>query len=119
MTQKKHINEKIERIHAFGQTNIQRGFETVKTLLNSDKLEKGVNAVLLLTDGEFVLNSETQAILNAFKAGNIPVYFIYLGKPLNKKEAKAFRKTYTDMGVILYDTNKIDLKEALLKIATE
>lgn len=117
--QKKHIHEKIERIHAFGQTNIQRGFETVKTLLASDKLEKGVNAVLLLTDGEFVLNSETQAILNEFKAGNIPVYFIYLGKPLNKKETKAFRKTYTDMGVILYDTNKIDLKEALLKIATE
>lgn len=117
--QKKHITEKIERIHAFGQTNIQRGFETVKTLLASDKLEKGVNAVLLLTDGEFLLNNETQTILNEFRNNSIPVYFIYLGKPLSKKEAKAFQKTYTDMGVILYDTNKIELKEALLKIATE
>lgn len=117
--QKKHINEKIARIHAFGQTNIQRGFETVKALLNNDKLEKGVNAVLLLTDGEFVLNGETQAVLNEFKAGNIPVYFIYLGKPLNKKEIKAFQKAYMDIGVVFYDTNKIDLKEVLLKIATE
>ncbi len=117
--QKKHINEKIERIHAFGQTNIQRGFETVKNLLNTNKLEKGVNAVLLLTDGEFVLNSETQAILNEFKAGNIPVYFIYLGKPLSKKETKAFQSVYSAMNIVLYDTNKIDLKEALLKIATE
>ena len=117
--QKKHINERIERIHAFGQTNIQRGFETVKTLLASDRLEKGVNAVLLLTDGEFVLNSETQAILNEFKAGNIPVYFVYLGKTLSKKETKTFQKAYMDIGVIFYDTNKIDLKEALLKIATE
>lgn len=117
--QKKHINERIERIHAFGQTNIQRGFETVKALLASYKLEKGVNAVLLLTDGEFVLSSETQAILNEFEAGNIPVYFIYLGNPLSKKETKAFQKAYMDIGVIFYDTNKIDLKEALLKIATE
>jgi Mg-chelatase subunit ChlD len=117
--QKKHINEKIERIHAFGQTNIQRGFETVKTLLASDRLEKGVNAVLLITDGEFTLSNETQAILNEFKNTGIPVYFIYLGKPLSKKETKAFQKAYTDMGVVLYDTNKIDLKEALLKIATE
>lgn len=117
--QKKHINEKIERIHAFGQTNIQRGFETVKTLLASDRLEKGVNAVLLLTDGEFALTPETQAILNKLKASRVPVYFIYLGKPLNKKNTKAFQKTYTEMGVVLYDTNKIDLKEVLLKIATE
>lgn len=117
--QKKHINEKIERIHAFGQTNIQRGFETVKTLLASDKLEKGVNAVLLLTDGEFVLSSETQTILNDFKNNKIPVYFIYLGKPLSKKETKTFQSVYSAMNVVLYDTNKIDLKEALLKIATE
>ncbi|WP_343634169.1 VWA domain-containing protein [Fluviicola sp.] len=117
--QKKHIHEKIEHIHAFGQTNIQRGFETVKSLLASDKLEKGVNAVLLLTDGEFLLNAETQALLNQLKSDSIAVYFIYLGKPLGKKQAKAFQKTYTDMGVVLYDTNKIDLKEALLKVATQ
>lgn len=117
--QKKHIHEKIERIHAFGQTNIQRGFETVKTLLASDKLEKGVNAVLLITDGEFALSNETQLILNDFKNNNTPVYFIYLGKPLSKKETKTFQSVYSEMNVVLYDTNKIDLKEALLKIATE
>lgn len=117
--QKKHIQEKIERIHAFGQTNIQHGFETVKGLLASDKLEQGVNAVLLLTDGEFILNSETQALLNGLQSNGITVYFIYLGKPLNKKEAKTFQKRYADMGVIFYDTNKMDLKEALLKVATE
>jgi hypothetical protein len=117
--QKKHINEKIERIHAFGQTNIQRGFETVKAVLTSDKLEHGVNSVLLLTDGKFILNSETQTILDELKTSGITVYFIYLGEPLRKKEARTLEKVYTIMGFVFYDTNRLDLKEALLKIATE
>lgn len=117
--QKKHISEKIERIHAFGQTNIRSGFQTVKTLLASTKLESGVNSVLLLTDGEFPLSDETRMLLNELKADGIIIYFVYLGKPLGRKTSKAFEKTYADLGVILYDTNKMDLKEALLKIATE
>ena len=118
-SQKKHIAEKIERIHAFGQTNIQSGFEMVKSLLHSDKLEKGVNSVILITDGEFPLSDETKTLINELKANQIGICFVYLGEKMNKKDAKAFQKTYTDLGVILYDTNRIDLKEALLKIATE
>lgn len=117
--QKKHITEKIERIHAFGQTNIQRGFETVKTVLTSDKPEHGVNSVLLLTDGKFILNSETQTILDELKTQGITVYFIYLGEPLRKKETRTLQKVYAIMGFVFYDTNHLDLKEVLLKIATE
>lgn len=117
--QKKHILEKIDHIHAFGQTNIQSGFETVKTLLSSSKLQKGVNSVLLLTDGEFQLKEETLAIINQLKANEIGICFVYLGEPLKKKTTKALEKKYSDLGVIFYDTNRIDLKEALLKIATE
>lgn len=117
--QKKHIEEKIEHIHAFGQTNIQRGFETVKELLISDKLEKGVNSILLLTDGEFPLSDETKTLISDLKANEIGICFVYLGKPLSKKNAKSMEKTYSELGVLFYDTNRIDLKEALLKIATE
>lgn len=117
--QKKHIEEKIAHIHAFGQTNIHSGFETVKTLLSSNKLEKGVNCVVLLTDGEFPMNNEAQTIIKDLKANNIGICFVYLGKPLSKKLAKSMEKTYADLGVIFYDTNRIDLKETLLKIATE
>ena len=118
-SQKKHIAEKIERIHAFGQTNIQSGFETVKSLLSTDKLEKGVNSVILITDGEFPLNAETKALIHELKANEIGICFVYLGEKLSKKESKAFQTTYGDLGVLLYDTNRIDLEEALLKIATE
>lgn len=117
--QKKHIEEKIERIHAFGQTNIQNGFETVKTLLTSDKLENGVNSVLLLTDGEFPLSEETKSVIKDLKANEIGICFVYLGKALSKKNAKSMMCTYTELGINFYDTNTIDLKEALLKIATE
>jgi len=117
--QKKHIEEKIERIHAFGQTNIQSGFETVKTLLASNKLVKGVNSVLLLTDGEFPLSEETKSIIRELKANEIGIYFVYLGKALNKKNTKSMERVYSELGIRFYDTNRIDLKEALLKIATE
>ncbi len=117
--QKKHIREKIDHIRAFGQTNITSGLETVKELLESDKLENGVNAVLLLTDGEFLLSNESQLVLNELKNKGITVYYVYLGKPMGKKWAKAFQKTFFNLGVVVYDTNRIDLKEVLLKIATE
>jgi hypothetical protein len=117
--QKKYIQEKINHIHAFGQTNIHNGFETVKALLTSYKLEKGVNSVLLLTDGEFQLKEETLAIIKQLKVSGIQIYFVYLGKPLKKKTAKSVKKTVEDLGVIFYDTNRIDLKEVLLRIATE
>jgi hypothetical protein len=116
---KKHIEEKIEHIHAFGQTNIQSGFETVKTLLASNKLEKGVNSVLLLTDGEFPLSEETKSIIRELKASEIGICFVYLGKGLNKKSTKSMERMYSELGITFYDTNRIDLKEALLKIATE
>lgn len=117
--QKKHIEEKIEHIHAFGQTNIQSGFETVKTLLASNKLEKGVNSVLLLTDGEFPLSEQTKMLVNELKTDGIGICFIYLGEPLSKKNAKSIQRTYADLGIAFYDTNSIDLKKTLLKIATE
>lgn len=117
--QKKHIREKIERIRAFGQTNIQNGLQTVEKLLVSDKLEKGVNAVLVLTDGEFPLTEETRALLSGFKSNGIEICFVYLGKPLRKKTAKSLEKTYSDLGVTFFDTNQIHLQEALLKIASE
>lgn len=117
--QKKPIQEKIDRIRAFGQTNIQNGLQTVEQFLLSDKLEKGVNAVLVLTDGEFPLNAETRTLLSGLKAGGIEIYFVYLGKPLSKKAAKNLEKTYGDLNITFYDTNRIHLKEALLKIASE
>jgi hypothetical protein len=116
---KKYIEEKIEHIHAFGQTNIQSGFETVKALLASTKLEKGINSVLLLTDGEFPLSEETKSIIQELKATKIGICFVYLGKALKKKNAKSLERMYSDLGIIFYDTNTIDLKNALLKIATE
>lgn len=117
--QKKHIQEKIERIHAFGQTNIHSGLETVRSLLSSNKLEQGVNSVLLLTDGEFPLNEDTKTLIKELKASEIKIYFVYLGEALNKKNSKSMERLYSDLGIIFYDTNTIDLKEALLKIATE
>lgn len=117
--QKKYIQGKIEHIHAFGQTNIQSGFETVKALLVSNKLEKGVNSVLLLTDGEFPLNEETKSVIRELKANEIRICFVYLGKPLSKKSAKSLARTYSELEILFYDTNKINLEEALLKIATE
>lgn len=117
--QKKHIQEKIEHIHAFGQTNIQSGLETVKALLTSKKLEKGVNSVLLLTDGEFPLSEETKSIIRELKASKIRICFIYLGKSLGKKQAKSLARTYSELEILFYDTNTIHLEEALLKIATE
>lgn len=117
--QKKQIREKIDHIRAFGQTNITGGLETVKELLDSDQLENGVNSVLLLTDGEFLLSDQSRALIRELKDKGIAVSYIYLGEPLGKKWAKTFQKTFFDLGVVVYDTNRIDLKEVLLKIATE
>ncbi len=117
--QKEHITEKIKRIHALGQTNIQEGFKAVKSILEKDKLPNGVNTVLILTDGEFPLTEQTQTAIKELKSNDIHIYFVYLGQKLNKKNAKVFAKRYTDLGVLFYDINQLDLKEALLKIATE
>jgi hypothetical protein len=117
--QKKHIGEKIEHIHAFGQTNIRSGLETVKDLLSSNKLEQGINSVLLLTDGEFPLSDETKILIKELRVKEINIYFVYLGKALNKKNSRSMERTYSDLGIIFYDTNTVDLKEVLLRIATE
>ena len=117
--QKKQIEEKIARIHAFGQTNVRSGLETVKNLLSSDKLINGVNSILLLTDGEFPLNDDTKTLIKELKTREIGIYFVYLGKALNKKNTKSMERMYSDLGIIFYDTNTMDLEEALLKIATE
>ncbi|MNU95723.1 von Willebrand factor type A domain protein [compost metagenome] len=117
--QKEHITEKIKRIHALGQTNIQEGLKTVRNILEKSKLPNGINTVLILTDGEFPLTEQIQTIIKELKTNEIRICFVYLGEKLSKKELKAFEKRYTDLGVIYYDTNQLDLKEALLKIATE
>ncbi|WP_300661745.1 VWA domain-containing protein [Fluviicola sp.] len=117
--QKEQITEKIKRIHALGQTNIQEGFKTVKNILESNKLLNGINTVLILTDGEFPLTEQVRSTIKELRINKIGICFVYLGKKLGKKNSKLFEKQYTDLGVIFYDINQLDLKEALLKIATE
>ncbi len=117
--QKEHITGKIKHIHALGQTNILEGFKTVSSILEKNKLPNGINTVLILTDGEFALTEQIQTMIKNLKADKIGICFVYLGKKLSKKDSKAFEKRYTDLGVIYYDINQVDLKEALLKIATE
>lgn len=117
--QKEHITEKINRIHALGQTNIREGFKTVKNILEKSKLPNGVNTVLILTDGEFPLTEQIQTTIKELESNGIGTCFVYLGKKLSKKNSKAFAKQYTDLGVLFYDINQQDLKDALLKIATE
>lgn len=119
--QKEQITQKINRIHAWGRTNIQSGLDTAKTILlsNPNPSRKGINAVLVLTDGEFPLSSKIQQILGDLKKSNILIYFVYLGKPLNKKEVKSVQKTYEDLGIVFCDTNRFGLKETLLKIASD
>lgn len=117
--QKEQITEKIKHIHALGQTNIREGFKTVTTILEKNKLPDGVNTVLILTDGEFPLTEEIQTVIKELKSKNIGICFVYLGKKLSKKDSKTFVKQYTELGVLFYDINQLDLKEALLKIATE
>lgn len=117
--QKEHITEKINRIHALGQTNILEGFKAVKSILEKGKLPNGINSVLILTDGEFPLTDQIQTIIKELKTNEIKICFVYLGQKLSKKNSKAFEKRYTDLGVLFYDINQVDLKEALLKIATE
>lgn len=117
--QKELITEKIKRILALGQTNIREGFKSVKNILEKNKLPDGINTVLILTDGEFPLTEEIQTVIKELKSNNIGICFIYLGKKLSKKDNKAFAKQYTDLGVLFYDINQLDLKDALLKIATE
>lgn len=117
--QKKHIRETIDRIRAFGQTNLNKGLESVQSLIESDQPEQGVNSVLLLTDGEFVAGDQTKAVLKNLQAKGIRIYLVYLGKPMSKKLRKASEKTYAGMGVLFYDTNQLDLGKALLQIATE
>lgn len=117
--QKELITEKIKRIHALGQTNIREGFKTVKNILEKNKLPDGINTVLILTDGEFPLTEEIQTLIKELKSNSIGVCFVYLGKKLSKKNGKTFAKQYIDLGVLFYDINQFDLKNALLKIATE
>lgn len=117
--QKKYILEQINSLHAFGQTNIHGGFETVKILLENGKLENGVNTLLLLTDGEFSLSENTRSMIHELKANEIRICFVYLGKPMTKREIRSFEKTCANLGIIGYDVNRTNLKEALLKIATE
>ncbi|MNJ85352.1 von Willebrand factor type A domain protein [compost metagenome] len=117
--QKEHITGKIKHIHALGQTNILEGFKTVSSILEKNKLPNGINTVLILTDGEFALTEQIQTMIKNLKADKIGICFVYLGKKLSKKDSKVFEKRYTDLGVIYYNINQVDLKEALLKIATE
>lgn len=112
---KELILEKIGRISATGQTNVYEGFKTVKGLLESNRLESGINTVLILTDGEFALTSQIRAIITHLKTAGIGVSFIYLGKETPPKNKKIFRK----LGIDYYDTSKTDFRKIVLKIATE
>lgn len=116
---KEQITEKINRIQATGQTNVYEGFKTVKGLLETNKIGEGVNTVLILTDGEFTLTQQTQSIINGLQENEIGICFVYLGKEKSKKETRKLETFYKKMGVRYYDIHRMNLKEVLLKIATE
>lgn len=117
--QKQQITEKINRIQATGQTNVYEGFKTVKGLLETNKIGEGVNTVLILTDGEFTLTQQTQSIITGLQENGIGICFVYLGKEKSNKETRKLETSYKKMGVRYYDIHRMDLKEVLLKIATE
>lgn len=116
---KEQITEKINRIQATGQTNVYEGFKTVKGLLETNKIGEGVNTVLILTDGEFTLTQQTQSIINGLQENGIGICFVYLGKEKSNKETRKLETSYKKMEVRYYDIHRMNLKEVLLKIATE
>ncbi len=116
---KQQITEKINHIQATGQTNVYEGFKTVKGLLETNKIGEGINTVLILTDGEFTLTQQTQSIINGLRENGIGICFVYLGKEKSNKETRKLETSYQKMGVRYYDIHRMDLKEVLLKIATE
>lgn len=116
--QKQLIISKIDQIHAQGQTNIFEGLKTVKKLLIKEKkIISGINTVLVITDGEFLITKKTTKIIQELRRNQIGICLINVEK--NKGNKDLIQNYLTQLGVKYYDINHENLKEILMMIATK
>ncbi len=116
--QKQLINSKIDKIQAQGQTNIDKGLKTTKQLLINEKktIPNGVNTILIISDGEFLIAKKTMKIIKELRKNNIGICFINVGK--NKGNKDKIQDYIQLLDIQYYDNNHENLKEILMKIAT-
>jgi Mg-chelatase subunit ChlD len=116
---KEEINKSIDAIHPIGSTNVEDGIAKAATIAENTLIANGVTKILLFTDGQFTIKKETIELIKKMKIKGILFCVIYLGPKMNSKMKNDFSKLTTNANATFYDTNKFDLKEVLVKEASE
>lgn len=116
---KESINEKINSIQAAGETRINEGAEIAIDLAANNQLHTGKTTVLLITDGFFEMNKIVQEKLKSLKEYNIGFCIVYIGDDENLKLESKFKKISKIANGRFYSTDTRNLKNILVKEASE
>jgi Mg-chelatase subunit ChlD len=116
---KEEINKSIDAIHPIGSTNVEDGIAKASTLAENNPIANGVTKIMLFTDGQFTIKRETVELIKKLKTEGISFCVIYLGPRMNSKMKKDFLTLTKNTNARFYDTNEVDLKEVLVKEASE
>jgi von Willebrand factor type A domain len=116
---KEEIGQTIDNLKAKGGTNIDQGIEYAIQMATQNKLQEGKNKILLFTDGAFSISLKTEQLLLALQSQQINFSIVYLGNAMTKGNTKNFESLCERTKITYYDINKTNLKEILIKEATE
>ncbi len=116
---KSKINAKIDEIEAKGSTNIKDGIFKSSQIVDSCQLKNGITKILLITDGAFKIDKATSKIIKSFKNKKTGFCIIYLGGSSSKKLEEEFKAICKKANGRFYNTNSINLKDILVKEASE
>lgn len=116
--QKTAIYEKIEQLSAMGSTNISEGLSKAAQLADSCRIREGITKILLFTDGAFGLSRADKKVLQSLASLNIGFCMVYLGRT-KKSTEEALKKICEIAGGRYYSVNTSNLKEVLVKEASE
>jgi Mg-chelatase subunit ChlD len=116
---KNEIAPIIDDLKAKGGTNINQGIEQAIEIATNNKLKEGKNKILLFTDGSFSVSVNSEKLLLALQEKQINFSIVYLGETLYKGNEKSFELLCERTKIKFYDINKTNLKEILIKEATE
>jgi Mg-chelatase subunit ChlD len=117
--QKNEIATIIDDLKAKGGTNINQGIELAIEIATINKLKEGKNKILLFTDGSFSVSVNSEKLLVALQEKQINFCIVYLGEILYKGNEKSFELLCERTKIKFYNVNKTNLKEILIKEATE
>jgi Mg-chelatase subunit ChlD len=116
---KEEIEQTIDNLKAKGGTNINQGIEYAIQIASQNKLPEGKNKILLYTDGAFSISQKSEQLLLTLQEAQINFSIVYLGNSFSKGNAKNFESLCERAKIKFYNINKTNLKEILMKEATE